>query len=187
MRGRALYQQWRGLLDPNLEAAVSKHRPWLLAQARNICRNQADAEDLVQETLTRLVATFAEGTLPDEPRCISWLTTTLSNCFLSQCRRQRTATRASTDPHLTGEAVVAPPLGEMMRLYEQVTDEQFAEAVGSLSPRLRETFELYAKGKKLHEIAAILAIPIGTVGKRLHDARKKMRKHLLSFIRRGGH
>jgi DNA-directed RNA polymerase specialized sigma24 family protein len=39
-------------------------------------------------------------------------------------------------------------------------------------------------GGKQHEIAAVLKIPIGTVGKRIHDARAKLKKALRSLLLR---
>jgi len=59
-------------------------------------------------------------------------------------------------------------------LSESITDEQFAQALHALSPRLRAAIELHAAGKRYRDIARILGIPIGTVAKRLHDARIRL-------------
>jgi RNA polymerase sigma-70 factor, ECF subfamily len=165
------------MMDNGLEALVAKHRPWLLTVAMNICRNRIDAEDLTQETLLRFTLVCQKSPLQDEPICIAWLVRTLRNLFISQIRKNQVRDRAKSDPAFTGDEA-APEPETTSRLATLMTDEQFAEAVASLSPTLRETFELHAAGKRNPEIAVLLGISEGAVAKRLHDARKKIREYV---------
>src|SRR5690242_10546130 len=58
-------------------AFALQQRGWLLAKARNMCRNANDAEDLVQETLLRFIQTFERvESLPSERTCAAWMVTT---------------------------------------------------------------------------------------------------------------
>jgi RNA polymerase sigma-70 factor (ECF subfamily) len=161
-------------------AFATQHRAWLLAKARNMCRNATDAEDLVQETLLRFIQTFEKlEALPPERTCAAWLVTTVTNLFYMQCRKQRVQAQGARDPLLSEEAVVelepaAPQSGDTL------SQEQFAEALQKLSPKIRVTFELHAAGKKYQEIAQSLGVPVGTVAKRLYDARAKLREFLQS-------
>jgi RNA polymerase sigma-70 factor (ECF subfamily) len=171
-------EQWAGEF-------ATRYRAWLLAQANNLCRNTTDAEDLVQDTLLRFIQTFGQvEALPSERSCEAWLVTTLSHRFYDQCRRQRVQAQGAKDPHLRNEVVEAPG-SDSRPVYDTLTDEQFSEALQTLSPKMRATFELHAAGKKYQDIARSLDIPVGTVSKRLHDARARLREFLLRHIHSG--
>jgi RNA polymerase sigma factor (sigma-70 family) len=157
---------------------VTQRRKWLVIQAMTVCRNASDAEDLVQEASLRFIQRHAEILSPQNERsCEAWMVTTLTHLFYDQCRRKKVQAQGAQDPHLREEAVVTlePPSEE---IYDTLTDEQFAEALKVLSPKIRETFELHAAGKQYQDIARIQGIPVGTVAKRLHDARAKLREVL---------
>ncbi|PTL81268.1 RNA polymerase sigma factor [Vitiosangium sp. GDMCC 1.1324] len=62
---------------------------------------------------------------------------------------------------------------------------RFAQALETLSPKLRTTFELHAAGQKYQDIGRSLGLSIGTVSKRLHDARAKLQKVLLPLADMG--
>ena len=176
---KAKSEQWAGQF-------ATRHRAWLLAQATHLCRNATDAEDLVQDTLLRFIQTFGQlEASPHERSCQSWLVTTLTHRFYDQCRRQRVQAEGAKDPHLSNEAVVEPPEPGSRPIYDSLTDEQFSEALQALSPKMRDTFELHAAGKKYQDIARSLDIPVGTVSKRLHDARARLREFLLRHIHSG--
>lgn len=162
-------------------------RTLLLAQAMKVCRNASDAEDLVQDAILRFIQTFEKvDALPDERRCEGWLVTTLFNLFYSQCRRRKVQAEGASDPRLSGENLVVPgPATGVM--YDELTDEQFAQAIDELSPKLRTTLEMHMDGRKYHEIAHAEGVPIGTVAKRLHDARARLKEILQRYIHPGGH
>lgn len=167
-----------------LHELIARQRRWLLVQARALCRNAADAEDLTQETIVRFLAAFGQvAQLPDENVCATWLVTTLTNCFYDQLRRQRTRERSV--PELAQQESTVDPEPPPKSLYDRVSDEQFSSAVRALSPVARSTFELHAKGRKYKEIAQELGIQEGTVAKRLHDARARLRKLLEPLIQLG--
>jgi RNA polymerase sigma-70 factor (ECF subfamily) len=167
-------------VDQRIEALIAKHRPWLVGEARRMCRTQADAEDLVQDTFIRFIETFAQlPVLPHEGACVKWLTVTLTHRFVDQCRRLKS--RENAAPELTAiaqqqEVVESEP--EPMPAYDRVSDEQLVKAVEALGPATRAAYELHASGRTNLEISEKLGIKPGAVGKRLHDARVKLRKML---------
>ncbi len=163
-----------------------KRRGKLLAQAKNICRNATDAEDLVQDATLRFIEAFGNVEVLEERRCESWLVTTLFNLFYTQCRKNKVQRQGAKDPHLSDEAVVDPEPAPQA-VYDDVTDEQFTQAVRELSPKLRATFERHMAGKSYQEISQAEGIPVGTVSKRLHDARAKLRELLQHQLGQGGH
>ncbi|SEU28000.1 RNA polymerase sigma factor [Stigmatella erecta] len=163
-------------------AFVSKHREWLLKQAKKICRHPSQAEDLAHDALIRFVRTFAPvDTLPNERTCEAWLINTLTNLFIDHCRRQQAQEAKAQGLALKDGpsiSIQSPP----KPVYDSITDEQFEEALGSLSEKSRSTFELHADGKSYQDISRALGIKSGTVGKRLHDARKMLREILRKYL-----
>jgi RNA polymerase sigma-70 factor (ECF subfamily) len=114
------------------------------------------------------------------------LVTTLTHLFYDQCRKKRVQAQGTADPSLSQAAEVEQePVSQLV--YETITDEQFAQALQALSPKLRATFELHAAGKKYRDIARMLGIQMGTVAKRLHDARAKLHALLLPYAGAGPH
>jgi len=160
---------------------ASQRRPWLLKHARVVCRNESDAEDLVQEALLRFIQTFEKlESLPPVRVCEGWLVTTLTNLFYDQCRKRKVQADGAKDPTLSAEAAVTED-SSVESVYDAITDEQFAQGLHVLSPKIRATFEMHAAGKRYQDIAWELGVPVGTVAKRLHDARTKLRKFLQRF------
>lgn len=159
-----------------------QHQSWLLVQAKNLCRNENDAEDLVQEAILRFIKKYGEAeVLPNRDACASWLITTLTNLFYDQCRRRKVRTRSEKDLALHERTVVEPEPAEKP-LSETTTPEQVVEGLRTLSPKLRDTYKLYAEGKKYREIARFLGVNVGTVSKRVHDIHKKLRAFLASGV-----
>jgi RNA polymerase sigma-70 factor (ECF subfamily) len=141
----------------------------------------------VQETILRFIKAFEPvATLPSERACEAWLVTTLTHLFYDHCRKLRVRAQGAQDPLLSAEAeAVQEP--DSRPVYDTVSDEQFSQALQALSPKIRATFELHAAGKKYQDIAQDLGIPVGTVAKRLHDARAKLRDILQQLTTSGVH
>lgn len=159
-------------------AMAMLHQPWLLGVARRSCRNEAEAEDLVQETITRFFTMFrGKEPPPTEAESGSWLSKTLGNLFIDLCRKQKTHEQAAPELIFNSEAAVEEPTTAPLRS-DMISDAQFAEAMGKLTPLKRTVLEMHFAGKKYHEIAKELEIPMGTVGKRIHDAKATLAKLL---------
>jgi RNA polymerase sigma-70 factor (ECF subfamily) len=174
----------KGTNDPWAAEVIARHRPWLLATAKRICRNgTSDAEDLVQETCLRFFHKFGHlsaAQRPDEAGCGSWLKTTFKHLFLDLCRAQKVRAQDSHNAKPIEELPVAQET-DPRPVYDALTDEQFAQALDKLGPKLRTTLDMNRAGKSYKDIALALDIPVGTVAKRLHDAREKLRDLLLPF------
>ena len=172
---------------PPLESFLRDRRQWLLRRALGLCRTSSDAEDLVQETFMRFLAAFQPArALPDEAVCASWLISTMTNCFYDQLRRRRTQERGAQDPTLMPAGAV-PAEAPAPLPFDRLTDEQMSSAIQRLTPRVRGTLELHVRGRKYREIAEELGIPPGTVAKRLHLARAKLRTLLEPLMQGGEH
>jgi RNA polymerase sigma-70 factor (ECF subfamily) len=161
---------------------AQQRRRFLVAQARNICRNSSEAEDLVHEAIVRFVQNAHRLETRNERVCESYLVRTLKNIFFDQCRKKKVEEQGAQDPHLS-EQTVEVPEPDVPDIQDLITHEHFEAGLKTLSPKLRETFELYAAGKSYQEISKLLGVPVGTVGKRLSDARAKLREF---FTKKGG-
>lgn len=173
-------------MDPQLESFIVEIRPWLHKQAFNICKDRVDAEDLVQEASARFLRAFAGLTrLPEVTHLERWLIATMAHCFVDQCRKRKSEKQGAVDPTL--ERLTVGQQSEPKLLSDTISDEDFEAAMKKLSPALRTTIELRLAGKRYHEIAEVQRIPIGAVGKRLSDARKKLLRMLAPFLASGDH
>lgn len=168
-------------MDPQLESFIVEIRPWMHKQAFIISGDRADAEDLVQEASARFLKSFAELTrLPSVNELERWLITVMMRCFIDQCRKRKSAKQGAVDPTLEKLTVGQPSEPDL--LSDPIVDEVFDAAMKKLSPSLRTTIELRLKGKRYHEIAEAQRIPVGAVGKRLSDARKKLTRLVAPFL-----
>jgi RNA polymerase sigma-70 factor (ECF subfamily) len=167
---------------------ATQHREALLEQATYICRNENDAEDLVHETLVRFIQTFGTAEdLPSQRSCEAWLARTLTHLFIDHCRRRRVQAQNAKDPVLSSQLTLEQELSAVPT-YAAITDEQIAQALDELSPKARAIIELHhVEGHKYRDIARSLGIQVGAVGKRLHDARTKLRKFLQRYLSPGMH
>ena len=153
-----------------LLSVLYSHASWLT-------RDQAEAEDLVQETLTKAFRAF-ESFQPDT-NFKAWIFRILRNTFLTS----RTGIAAShtvfleDHPDMLDTVNVSPtPEDNLIQLNDQAT---LYTALDQLQPPLREILLLCdVEGLKYKDIALVLDLPIGTVMSRISRARVSLRKLL---------
>jgi RNA polymerase sigma-70 factor (ECF subfamily) len=137
--------------------------PALRAFARTFCRNNADADDLVQETLTKAIANihrFEPGT-----KLKSWLFTIMRNTFLTRITRDRREGPGEVDCASSRLSQEAPQ--EWTTRVREVRD-----AISRLPQGQREVLVLIGMlGVSYEETANICGCAIGTVKSRLSRAR----------------
>ncbi len=160
---------------------VTRHRPRLMRLAVHMLKSRIEAEDVTQEAFIRAFRAIDKFDGRSEP--YTWLYRILINLSLNVMRARRTArvNASSDDPRL--ESVVEklaspsdPAKGaDQKRLYDAL-----ASGIDELSETLRCTLILVCIDGRTHEeVATILGIPEGTVAWRVHEARKKLRVHLI--------
>jgi len=150
---------------------LARHRPSLERSARRLCRNQHDAEDLVQTTLER--AWRAREQFLPGGNIGGWLFRILCNRHRDNLRR-----RTGVQVPLPDEVPDNTPSAEELSSLLATPTEAVLEALRQLPPELRAPLELLAvRGKRYREIAQELSVPINTVGTRIRRAR-----HMLQAI-----
>jgi RNA polymerase sigma-70 factor (ECF subfamily) len=155
---------------PHLDAAYDLAR-WLT-------RNDQDAEDVLQTAMLRALQ-FFDGFQGVNAR--AWLLTIVRNSFYSWLE-QRNRGHESSDPfdeeiHSAASGGTDPELELLRRADGRLLREGFE----SLPLPLREVMVLRElEGLSYKEIAAIAAIPIGTVMSRLSRARRQLQDFLIA-------
>jgi RNA polymerase sigma-70 factor, ECF subfamily len=148
----------------------------LYGYAMALTRNQADAEDLVQETYVRAIR--GAERLRAGSNVKNWLFTILRNIRLNQLRQQRTAPKfieLDADEGKTDIAIETSP-DPYAHYVDKTERERVREAIQQLSSELREIILLREFEELTYrEIANLLGCPIGTVMSRLARARSKLR------------
>jgi RNA polymerase sigma-70 factor (ECF subfamily) len=153
----------------------------LSRRARRLTRCEADAEDLLQDTLLHAYAGFA--TFKQGSNLKAWLFRILYNRWVSgyrakQSRPQEISVDELTDGHLASSAMRQP--GAMCSAEAEVLDAMSDGDVRAAMAAIPEGFRValfYAdvEGYTCAETAAILGIPIGTVMSRVSRARRRLR------------
>lgn len=152
-----------------VQALVPRLRP----RAMQLCRNQQDAQDLVQDTVERALR-FESHFIPGS-NLKAWLSQVLYSVFITRCRSRRRERRAldnlSSDPCAWTRSDEAPVLSSL--------SPRLAHAVKSLPVPFAQTLELVDIGELAYKDAAdALGVPVGTVMSRLHRARRMLREAL---------
>jgi RNA polymerase sigma factor (sigma-70 family) len=156
---------------------VRELRPMLRNVALRLCRNQADAEDLVQTSL--LAALHHLNRFDRTTNFRAWVTGILANRNLQLARQRRRPVELVSDMAPLGGA--APdPAGEPSEAWERVSVDDLIRVLPRVKSPFREVFHLHAFERRSYkEIAAHLAIPMGTVTSRLKRARDQLKSLLL--------
>lgn len=165
--------QFQEKVIPHLRAAYNLAR-WLT-------RNDADAQDVVQEAYLRAFRFFprfhGENALP-------WLLAIVRNTCYSWLQKNRAAQQAyvfdeAADSQAALEASAAVETEPEARLLRQADQQRIDRALANLPLQFREVVILRdMEDLSYQEIADITDCPLGTVMSRLSRARKLLRAYL---------
>lgn len=156
------------LPHPELVAAI----PRLRRYARVLTGDATRADDLVQDTLARAWEKRRLWQAGTDLR--AWLFTVMHNVHVNQLALlRREAGNVSLDADASGLAWQLPVRGNQV---DRVELMEVVAQMGRLTADQREVLLLAAvEEMRYEEIAAVLAVPIGTVMSRLSRAREKLR------------
>lgn len=158
---------------PSFEQIVDAHYQGLHRFALSMCRSDATAQDLVQQTFLQWAR--KGHTLRDAAKVKTWLFTTIYREWLSIARREKKHEQLEFEPDLHGAAQPQDE-GENPR----VDSAALQIALEQLDPNYRAPLVLfYLKELSYRDIAETLGLPIGTVMSRLSRAKDRLRSILL--------
>jgi RNA polymerase sigma-70 factor (ECF subfamily) len=162
---------------------VLPHEKALLRRARRLVSHEADARDLVQETLERALRTFhafRPGTA-----VWAWLRTIMNSVWIDGWRRRQAAAKICHLPSMD-MAAYEPEAPEPDGPDEEIL-QRLPAAIAQLPPIFRQVLELRLQANRSYgEISDLLGIPSRTVGTRILRARRQLRAILEEQIAETG-
>jgi RNA polymerase sigma-70 factor (ECF subfamily) len=171
--------------DAYFAAEVAPRRGQLYPAALRMTRNPADAEDLLQETMTRAYTGLRNFTPGTNVR--AWLYRILTNTFINSCRKRgrepAQTLRAEFEQLLDSrDGVAQPARSAESEALDKVADSEVMQALMELPEGFRAAIYLAdVEGYPYRDVAEMLQIPIGTVMSRLHRGRGKLRQRLAAY------
>lgn len=143
--------------------------------AYRLTGNPADASDLVQEVLLRVrkgLASYQPGSFE------GWLWRITRNAFLDDVRKKKRRPTTALPEDVDRWDLASSPSAD--RDYEHISlGDDIQKALLELPFEFREAVVLCdIVGLSYEEIAAAVAVPVGTVRSRIHRGRKQLRELL---------
>jgi RNA polymerase sigma-70 factor, ECF subfamily len=152
---------------------VRPHLPALFRTAYRYTGRREDAEDLVQDLLTKLYPRTSELEQIEDLK--PWLTRALYNAFIDGVRRTQ---RAPELVDVDDEVLEGPhdPQSDFLTAEQR---QALITAIDRLNPEHRAVVMLHlVEGHSLPELASLLDVQIGTLKSRLHRAKAQLQDSL---------
>jgi len=156
------------------DALIRPHISRLYRTAYHYTRRREDAEDLVQDLLTKLYSRLDE--LEAVTDLQPWLTRVLYHAFIDGTRRQARSPQAQEDAEPAELQAAEDPHADVLQLEQR---RALNHALAELSPEHRAVVTLHLiEGHSLPELSRSLGLQIGTLKSRLHRAKAQLREAL---------
>lgn len=168
-------------LEQEFEERLAECATLAFRVAYGVVRHRQDAEDIAQEAFVRAHRRFAQ--LRDRERFRAWLVRITWRLALDRRRgdRRRAAREDKSLAHgdRTGPlALACSPDGDQDLIARERANHLW-NAIDALPEKLRVTIVLAnIEGHDVHDVARLLALPVGTVKSRLFLARQKLKESL---------
>ena len=153
------------------EQAALPHLGAAFNLARWLMKNDADADDVIQDAYVRALKSFGQFRGNSSK---TWLLAIVRNCCFTALHKGKPAhfTDQTAEPADQGP----DPEAELIRTADA---RRLNAALEALVPEFREVFVLRElEGLSYKEIASVSSLPIGTVMSRLSRARRDLRRLL---------
>ena len=165
-----------------LEGRLVPFRPQVQRHILAMVRDQAEAEELTQDTYARAFARI--GQLRDPQAALAWLYRIATTVALDRLRQRRPPTVALDEATLSGEAAKRAAGREREpSLLDALEQSEMSECVQGYLAALPDDYRVAillhdAHGLSNPEIAELLGCSLATVKIRVHRARARLRETL---------
>ena len=179
------------VLKEEFEAEAVPHMNSLYNFAIKLSGDEFEADDLVQDTMTRAYRffyQFEKGT-----NCKAWLFRIMKNLFINEYRKnQKQPAKVDYNDienfveNIKSDRIDSTDLQE--KVFSNLFDDELTKALNSLKDDFKTVVILCdIEGLSYEEIADFVQCPVGTIRSRLHRGRKMLHKKLLSYARKKGY
>ena len=160
------------------------HMPRLFRIGMRLTHHPSEAQDLVQEALTRAWANWER--FSHEGKLGAWLSRILMNTFISRHRHQKVVDTTAARPDLLVHLFDPRRLESAAQPEEAWEAEGFSDEVLAALSELPESYRevvllVDVRGLAYKEAADEIGCPVGTVMSRLHRARRSLRAALEGY------
>lgn len=162
-------------MHTSLIEQLEQIRPLLKAYAINLTRNEIDANDLLQDTILKVLSHFEK--FEENTDFKAWTTTIMRNHFLNACRK-KTSRKTFLD-ETPGQFYINQGLFDHNDGEANIGYDGLLKMVRALPENERLAFWMAYQGYRYDEIAAQLEAPLGTIKSRIFWAKKKLQKMYL--------
>lgn len=153
---------------------VERFQPTVYGLAMARLRNPVEAQELVQEVFVHAMLKLHQ--LRDPVCFAGWLRQITGRMVINRLTRRGPVRGAEPDVLENVAGVNTEPLDELVRREQR---DELRAGLRRLKPADRATLEaFYLQGRSLKEMSDEFETPIGTIKRRLHVARNRLRKHL---------
>ena len=154
------------------------HAEALYRTALKIVRNHAEAQEVVQEAFLRVMTKLDQ--LQFAERFSGWIHAITARIALNRVTRCRMTYMCHFDG--LGDDLMSEAAPEKVAI-EREEARGLRAGMGRLSAQDRATLEaFYIDGRSLREMAEDFSAPVGTIKRRLHDARKRLGREVSSSM-----
>lgn len=141
--------------------------PNIRRYARSLTANAADADDLLQSLVERLL----KKSIPSDTNSLAWMLKVCRNLWIDELRKRQVSTKYLGQLLDSSEPVL--PLEDDLQTH--ITLEEIQNLIFTLSVQQREVLSLVVmSGLSYAETANVMNVPIGTVMSRLARARQAL-------------
>ena len=167
------------MTDRELEQIYNEAYKAVYWTAMALLKNEADAEDVVQDTFVSLIESY--DSIADKTKVVAWLKKNAANKCLNRLTRTKTD-NAADEFFETIEAVPEDFLPDSIVESEDTRKIIMNIIDNVLSDDIRRTLVLfYFDEMSTKEIAEVMGIPQGTVLWRLNFAKKRIKKEVEKY------
>ncbi|HLX18365.1 MAG TPA: RNA polymerase sigma factor [Bradyrhizobium sp.] len=177
-----LVRRARGRDEAAIRLIVQSNNRRLFRLARGILRNDAEAEDVVQETYVRAFTHL--DSFRGDSSLATWLSRIAMNEALGRLRRQRPSVEwTSLAPGVLEAQIIQFPLSAASDPEKTMAQREIQKVVEHAIDDLPEAFRIVfvtrvIEGMNVEETAELLGLKPETVKTRLHRARTMLRENV---------
>jgi RNA polymerase sigma factor (sigma-70 family) len=166
--------------DKNIMSEMDANMSYLRSFALKLTKNTIDSEDLVQETLIKILDNRSKYNV-ESGSFRSWITVIMRNIFINDYRKKKHRQTQSFDPMQM--VVVESYLGNTENTAVSNLSQQVLHTfINELEDNYKNPFVLYLHGFSYEDISDLLETEINTLRTRIFHARRILQQRILKLL-----